>query len=95
MVNPDLLKILCCPETYQPLREATPEVVNDLNQRISSGNLKNRAGKQVAERLGGGLIRSDGKYLYPIREEIPIMLIDEALPLQHDTVPPIPAESSQ
>jgi uncharacterized protein YbaR (Trm112 family) len=31
--------------------------------------------------MNGGLIREDGKYLYPIRKDIPIMLIDEALPL--------------
>jgi uncharacterized protein YbaR (Trm112 family) len=27
------------------------------------------------------LVRADGKFIYPIRQEIPIMLIDEAIPL--------------
>jgi uncharacterized protein YbaR (Trm112 family) len=26
-------------------------------------------------------VRQDGQYLYPIRDDIPIMLIDEAIPL--------------
>ncbi len=82
MVTPELLKILCCPETHQALRESTPELVNELNRQIASGTLKNRAGKTVTSKLSGGLVRTDGKYLYPIREKIPIMLVDEALPLQ-------------
>jgi uncharacterized protein YbaR (Trm112 family) len=82
MVNPELLKILCCPETHQSLRESPAELVEDLNRQIAAGTLKNRAGKVVIAKLSGGLIRSDGKYLYPIREQIPIMLVDEAIPLQ-------------
>jgi uncharacterized protein YbaR (Trm112 family) len=26
-------------------------------------------------------VRADGKYLYPVREDIPVMLIDEAIAL--------------
>lgn len=81
MLSPELLKILCCPETHQSLREAAQDLVERLNRQIASGQLKNRAGKAAAGPLSGGLIRDDGKYLYPIREEIPIMLVDEALPL--------------
>ena len=81
MLNPELLKILCCPETHQSLREITAELVEELNRQIAAGTLKNRAGQVVTAKLSGGLIRSDGKYLYPIREQIPIMLVDEALPL--------------
>jgi uncharacterized protein YbaR (Trm112 family) len=33
------------------------------------------------EKLEGGLVRADGKVLYPMRGEIPVMLIDEAIPL--------------
>ena len=82
MVTPELLKILCCPETHHPLRDSTPELVDELNRQIAAGTLKNRAGKPVTAKLSGGLIRTDGNYLYPIRENIPIMLVDEALPLQ-------------
>jgi uncharacterized protein len=36
----------------------------------------------VTELLDGGLVRSDRKILYPIREDIPVMLIEEGIPLE-------------
>ena len=48
---------------------------------MEAGTLTNRAGEPVRERLDGGLVRADGKVLYPIREDIPVMLVDEAIPL--------------
>jgi uncharacterized protein YbaR (Trm112 family) len=81
MIDPELLNILCCPETHQDLKEADPAVVNGLNQQIDAGTLKTRSGKPVAEKLDGGLVRADGKFLYPVRQNIPVMLIDEAIPL--------------
>lgn len=81
MISEKLLKILVCPETHQPLTVASTELLEPLNQRITAGQIKNRAGKPVTERIDGGLVRQDGKYLYPIRKEIPVMLIDEAIPL--------------
>ena len=77
----DLLEILRCPETHQTLAVAGPEVIERLNQRIESGELKTRGGKVLAEKIEGGLIRQDGKFLYPIRGKIPVMLIDEAIPM--------------
>jgi len=49
---------------------------------VSRGELKNRAMKPVTETLDGGLIRADRKILYPIREDIPVMLIEEGIPLE-------------
>jgi len=81
MIDPDLLKIMCCPETRQPVALAEPSLVENLNQQITTGQLKNRAGQTVKEKIDGGLMREDRKFLYPIRGNIPIMLIDEAIPL--------------
>lgn len=81
LIDPGLLKILCCPETHQPVSEADAALVTDLNTRIASGSVKNRSGKTVADQLDGGLLRNDKQVLYPIRNRIPIMLIDEAIPL--------------
>ena len=79
--DPELLKILCCPETHQPLSEAPPDLVTRLNTDIAAGKVMNRAGQTVAESIAGGLLREDGKLLYPIRNDIPVLLIDEGLPL--------------
>ncbi len=80
-MNPELLKILCCPETRQPLRLASPELLEQLNRAAAAGSLRDRAGKPVAERLEHGLIRQDGQYLYPVFGSIPIMLVEAAIPL--------------
>ena len=81
MIDPELLKILCCPETHQDLHLAEPGIVERLNSQIGTGALKNRSGKQVSEKIENGLIRADGKFLYPVRRDIPVMLVDEAIPL--------------
>lgn len=82
MVDAQLLEILCCPETRQDLTLATSGMIEDLNSRVEAGSLKNRAGEIVKEKMDAGLLRADGKFLYPIREDIPIMLIPEAIPLE-------------
>jgi uncharacterized protein YbaR (Trm112 family) len=79
MIDRELLKILCCPETHQPVTPADEKMVAKLNDMIASGQLKNRAGQPVTGRIDGALMRSDGCYLYPIRDEIPVMLVDEAI----------------
>jgi uncharacterized protein YbaR (Trm112 family) len=81
MVDAELLKILVCPENKTPVRLADDDLVDRINAAIEAQSLKNRAGAAVDARIDGGLIREDGEYLYPIRDDIPIMLIDEAIPL--------------
>lgn len=81
MVDPKLLEILCCPDTKQDVSLAAPDMVAKLNGLIASGSLKNKGGEIVKEKMDGGLLRVDGKVLYPIREDIPIMLIDESIVL--------------
>lgn len=60
---------------------AEPALVRKLNQQIASGGLKNRPSKAVKEKIDGNLVRADGKCLYAIRQEIPVMLVGEAIPL--------------
>jgi uncharacterized protein YbaR (Trm112 family) len=81
MVDPELVQLLCCPETHQELRLLDPTLLQELNAQIASGSLKTRSGQPVRAALDGGLIRTDGKFVYPIRHDIPIMLVDEAIPL--------------
>lgn len=76
-----LLRILCCPETHQVLTLADAAVLDQLNHRLIAGNLRNRAGQVVQEKISDGLVRADGRFLYPMRRNIPILLVDEAIPL--------------
>ncbi len=81
MIDPELLKIIRCPETQQSIAAAEPSLVESLNRKILAGQLCNRGGQPVPEKIDGGLVRADQKYLYPVRQDIPIMLIDEGIPL--------------
>jgi uncharacterized protein YbaR (Trm112 family) len=82
MVDKELLDILCCPETKQNVTLAEGDVIKKINAKIKEGSLKNRGGELIKEEIDAGLVREDKKYLYPIREDIPIMLIDEAIPFE-------------
>jgi uncharacterized protein YbaR (Trm112 family) len=81
MLDTELLEILVCPESQQTLRLADTSEIDRLNRAVASGSLRNRGGKPVAATLTAGLIREDGRLFYPIRDDIPIMLLDEAIDL--------------
>ncbi|MGH7164263.1 MAG: Trm112 family protein [Nitrospiraceae bacterium] len=81
-LDKELLAILCCPETKQDVALAGEALIARLNDLIGKGQLKNKAGQLVTEKLDGGLIRADKKILYPVREDIPVMLIEEGIPVE-------------
>ena len=80
-VNAELLEILVCPETKQPLRVADETVIADLNEKIAAGTLRNRGGDKVAKAISEGLIREDGRALYIVDDDIPVMLVEESIEL--------------
>lgn len=81
MIDAALLAILCCPETKQDLVEGTETQVAVVNAALGEGVIKNRAGQPVTKKIQGLLIRADRQFAYIVRDEIPVMLIDEAIPL--------------
>ncbi len=81
MIDEKLLDILACPENHTSLSLADEQLLAKLNKAISAGKLKNKAGQPVEEPVEGGLVREDRTLLYPIVDGIPVLLIDEALPL--------------
>jgi len=81
MINSELLAILVCPETKQPLSVASPEILERVNTAAKEGYLRNQAGEAVKERMKEGLVREDGMVFYPVREGIPILLLDAAIRL--------------
>jgi uncharacterized protein YbaR (Trm112 family) len=85
MINPELLEILVCPETKQTLKVAGTDILNRVNQAMEVGGLVNQGGDRVKDRIEEGLVREDGYVLYPVRDDIPVMLLDEAIRL--DTLP--------
>ncbi|CAN5679140.1 hypothetical protein BH23GEM11_BH23GEM11_08190 [soil metagenome] len=81
MVDSDLLAILVCPETKSRVSLADADLLAKVNGAIADGTLLNREGTPVRGALDAALVREDGLLLYPIRDDIPVMLIDEAIPL--------------
>lgn len=63
-VSPELLALLRCPLTMQPLRLAPPELL-----------------ARLPVPLDAALVREDGAMVYPIRDGIPVLLPDEAIPV--------------
>ena len=84
-ISQELLDILCCPETKDHLHPLSEEERERVNQAIANGTVMNRKNETVPEPIDDGLLRADGKFLYPVRNDIPIMLIDEAIDMA--TVP--------
>jgi uncharacterized protein len=79
MLDPELLALLVCPETHQDVVLATPGEVALLNEAILLGQVRNVGGKEVAQIVDGALIRGDHAVAYPIRDGIPVMLVEEGL----------------
>jgi uncharacterized protein YbaR (Trm112 family) len=80
-VDPDLIAILICPESKQPVALATPEQLARVNAKVRAGDAYNRAGARVASELAEALVRQDGRVLYPVEDGIPVMLVEESIAL--------------
>jgi uncharacterized protein YbaR (Trm112 family) len=81
MIDASLVAMLVCPETHQPVHVADQATVEKVNAAIAAGTLKNRDGEAVSRAIEGGLVREDGAYLYPLRDDLLHMLIGEAIGL--------------
>ena len=80
-VSQELLEILVCPETKKPVAPASEELLRKLAADIQAGTVRNRGGEKVTEPISEGLVREDGKVLYPVDDGIPVMLIEESIEL--------------
>jgi len=78
-VSSELVEILVCPETKQPVAIASQDVLARVNDKISAGSLRNRGGEKVENAITEGLLREDGKILYAVDDGIPVMLIEESI----------------
>lgn len=81
MISKELLELLVCPENRTPLAEADAALVKRLNDAIAAGALNNRGGQRVEQPCDGALVRADGAMAYLVVDGIPVMLVDEAVPL--------------
>jgi len=80
-IDQDLLAILVCPESRQPLTRAEQALLARLNDEIRGRRLRNRNGDVVESEIREALVREDGRFLYVVDDDIPIMLIDQSIEL--------------
>ena len=78
-VDGKLLEILCCPVSKTPLTVLAQEKLDKLNSAISSGEALYVDGKKVKDPLTEGLITEDGKVIYPVQDDIPVLLEEKGI----------------
>ena len=85
MFSNEFLQMIRCPITHSALQLAESSVVDALNERIAQGSLKNRSGEKVERALDAGLVGEPGEWLYPVFDQIPQLIADEAISLSTET----------
>jgi uncharacterized protein YbaR (Trm112 family) len=79
MLSAEFMAMLRCPENQNSLSTAGAEVLSRLNAMIAAGRLKNRSGQTVGQPLEAALLRADGEVVYPIVDQIPVLIVDEGI----------------
>ncbi|MCP4002436.1 MAG: hypothetical protein GY727_16160 [Gammaproteobacteria bacterium] len=74
-----LLDILCCPITRRPLVRMDETLLAEINTAIVAGKVRNHGGESLTEILTGGLVSQDGDLVYPVRDDIPVLLEEECI----------------
>jgi len=81
-MDEQLWGILVCPDDHSRLHVADRELVARINEAIAAGRVKNRSGRIAQRPIDGGLVRDDGPLSVSLQDGIPVLLVDEAIPLE-------------
>lgn len=76
-----LLNLLVCPATRQPLALLDKPGLEALNRAIAAGSVKRVDDAPQTETIREALITRDRKTLYRIDDGIPVLLIEEGIPV--------------
>lgn len=77
----NLLDIICCPVTRQPMEPMSAATLAKLNGLIQEQKIRNRDDAVVAEELQEALVTDDGKIAYPVVDGIPVLLEERGISL--------------
>ena len=78
-IDGKLLEILCCPVSKTPLIRLSSERLKRLNQAIERGEVQYVRGEAVESPLREALITEDGKVIYPVVDDIPMLLEEKGI----------------
>lgn len=74
-----LLDLIRCPITLENLAIAPVELTERLRGELRSGKLANRIGASLTSDFQSGLLNASGTWYYPITDDIPVLVPDEAI----------------
>ena len=78
-VDGKLLEILCCPVSKTPLIILNQDNLKKLNSAIDAGDALYIDGNKVTDSLQEGLITEDGKVIYAVQDNIPVLLEEQGI----------------
>ncbi len=78
-IDGKLLEILCCPVSKTPLMRLPTAKLDILNRTINTGKVQYVHGEKVNDVLKEALITEDSKVIYPVVDDIPILLEDKGI----------------
>lgn len=78
-VDGKLLEILCCPVSKTPLTILGQDKLDKLNKAITDGEALFIDSEKVTAPLQEGLITEDGKVIYAVQDDIPVLLEEKGI----------------
>jgi len=78
-IDGKLLEILCCPVSKTPLTRLPPARLKKLNAAIEAGAVQYVHGDAVDAPLREALITEDSRVIYPVIDDIPILLEEKGI----------------
>jgi len=78
-VDGKLLEILCCPVSKTPLTMLGQGKLDKLNKAIADGEALYIDSEKVTTPLQEGLITEDGKVIYAVQDNIPVLLEEKGI----------------
>lgn len=81
MISESILQILVCPHSRQSLKVLSKIDTEKVGNMFEKGVLNTVGGSKVNEKPTELLIREDLKVAYPVRDGIPILLLEEGIDL--------------
>ena len=78
-VDGKLLEILCCPVSKTPLTVLSQDKLDKLNAAIDAGEALYVGGEKIEDTLQEGLITEDGRVMYPVQDDIPVLLEENGI----------------
>lgn len=78
-IDGKLLEILCCPVSKTPLIRLPADRLRKLNAAIAAGEVQYVRGEPVTAPLKEGLMTEDGRVIYPVVDDIPLLLEEKGI----------------